>query len=175
MSSTTSQTASHFLLSFPFLSLFCLGNQLVVATGYGVLHRLSWEGKFDSSLAIHLNQVPIGNDLLPESKGTHAHTHKSHVHMHTHTHIRACTHTHAHTHTHTSSQVKLWEKWRYTRETCSTVPRCMGCRWYSLTAEEPSFMPNLRDMNHRYVTVVGEPSFVPNLQDTVIWLFFVVK
>ena len=98
MSSTTSQTASHFLLSFPFLSLFCLGNQLVVATGYGVLHRLSWEGKFDSSLAIHLNQVPIGNDLLPESKGKH--TQVTCTHAHTRTYVHAHTHTHIHTHTH---------------------------------------------------------------------------
>ena len=50
-------------------SLFCVGNQLVVATGYGVLHRLNWEGKFDSSLAIHINQVPFANDLLPETRG----------------------------------------------------------------------------------------------------------
>lgn len=50
-------------------SLFCLGTQLVVATGYGVLHRLNWEGKFDVSLAIVLSQVPLANDLLPESRG----------------------------------------------------------------------------------------------------------
>ena len=50
-------------------SMFSLGGQLVVATGCGVLHRLTWEGKMISSMAIHLNQVPFATDLLPSSQG----------------------------------------------------------------------------------------------------------
>jgi hypothetical protein len=45
-------------------SLFSLGGQLVVATGYGVFHRLTWEGKLIGGLAIHLDQVSFSNDCL---------------------------------------------------------------------------------------------------------------
>ena len=46
-----------------------MGSQLLVATSYGVLHRVSWEGKFDGTLLINLNLVPFANDLLPETRG----------------------------------------------------------------------------------------------------------
>ena len=60
------------LLSSLFLSssVLCIGAQLVVSTDFGVLHRLGWDGRFDSSLLIHLHRVPFANDLLPESRGT---------------------------------------------------------------------------------------------------------
>jgi hypothetical protein len=45
-------------------SLFSLGGQLVVATGYGVFHRLTWEGKLIGGLGIHLDQVSFSNDCL---------------------------------------------------------------------------------------------------------------
>ena len=60
------------LLSSLFLSssVLCIGAQLVVSTDFGILHRLGWDGRFDSSLLIHLHRVPFANDLLPESRGT---------------------------------------------------------------------------------------------------------
>ena len=36
----------------------------MVATGYGVFHRLTWEGKLIGGLAIHLDQVSFSNDCL---------------------------------------------------------------------------------------------------------------
>ena len=53
------------------VDLLGVGPHLVVSTGYGILHRLSWEGTFYSSLAINLNHVPFATDLLPESRGRH--------------------------------------------------------------------------------------------------------
>ena len=41
----------------------------MISTDFGVLHRLSWDGRYDSSLVIHLQRVPFANDLLPESRG----------------------------------------------------------------------------------------------------------
>lgn len=46
-----------------------VGNQVMVTTGYGILHRLSWEGTFHSALAINVNHIPFANDLHPESRG----------------------------------------------------------------------------------------------------------
>ena len=51
------------------LDLLGVGNQLVVSTGCGVFHRLSWEGIANSSLTINLSHVPFASDLLPESRG----------------------------------------------------------------------------------------------------------
>ena len=51
------------------VNLLSVGPHLLVTTGYGVLHRLSWEGCFNSSLTINLNHVPFASDLLPESRG----------------------------------------------------------------------------------------------------------
>ena len=51
------------------LDLLCVGNQLMISTGYGVLHRMSWEGTFVASLAITLKQIGFANDLLPDSRG----------------------------------------------------------------------------------------------------------
>lgn len=48
-----------------------MGNQVVVTTGYGILHRLSWEGSFHSALAVNINHVPLANDLRPESRGVY--------------------------------------------------------------------------------------------------------
>lgn len=56
-------------VSLPTHSLVTVGAQLMVATGYGILHRVSWNGKFDGSLLINLSQVPFASDLLPESRG----------------------------------------------------------------------------------------------------------
>ena len=36
----------------------------MVATGYGVFHRLTWEGKLIGGLGIHLDQVSFSNDCL---------------------------------------------------------------------------------------------------------------
>ncbi len=49
--------------------ILSMGNQVLVATSYGVFHRLSWEGSFYSALAIDLHQVPFANDAHPESRG----------------------------------------------------------------------------------------------------------
>lgn len=46
-----------------------VGNQLLIATGYGILHRLSWEGQFNASLTINLSTIPFSSDFLPESRG----------------------------------------------------------------------------------------------------------
>jgi len=46
-----------------------MGNQVMVATGYGVLHRLSREGTFYSGMAIDVHQVPFANDPHPASRG----------------------------------------------------------------------------------------------------------
>ena len=51
------------------VSLLGVGPHLVVSTGYGVLHRLSWEGCFNSALTLNINHVPFASDLLPESRG----------------------------------------------------------------------------------------------------------
>ena len=50
-------------------SMFSLGGQLVVATGYGVLHRMTWEGKLIVPMSIHLDQIPFVNDTLTAGKG----------------------------------------------------------------------------------------------------------
>ena len=50
-------------------SMFSLGGQLVVATGYGVLHRLTWEGKLIGPMRIHLDKLPFANDSLATTKG----------------------------------------------------------------------------------------------------------
>ncbi|XP_064397549.1 guanine nucleotide exchange factor subunit RIC1-like [Halichondria panicea] len=51
-------------------SLVNVSGGLVVATGYGMLHRVSWDGRFDGSLQINLSLVPFTTDLLPETRGT---------------------------------------------------------------------------------------------------------
>ena len=51
------------------IDVLSVGNQLVVSTGYGVLHRLSWEGILNAALTINLSHVPFASDLLPESRG----------------------------------------------------------------------------------------------------------
>ncbi len=53
----------------PFHSLVNVSGGLVVATGYGMLHRVSWDGRFDGSLQINLSLVPFTTDLLPETRG----------------------------------------------------------------------------------------------------------
>ena len=51
------------------VDVLSVGHQLVVSTGYGVLHRLSWEGCLNAPLTINLSHVPFASDLLPESRG----------------------------------------------------------------------------------------------------------
>ena len=41
----------------------------MASSGYGVLHRLSWEGRFDRDLTTHLKHIPVANDMLADSKG----------------------------------------------------------------------------------------------------------
>ena len=49
--------------------MFSVGGQLVVATGYGVLHRMTWEGKLIGPLSIHLNRLVFANDIISAVKG----------------------------------------------------------------------------------------------------------
>lgn len=51
------------------VDLLSVGPHLVVSTGYGVFHRLTWEGCLNSALTINLNHVPFASDLLPDSRG----------------------------------------------------------------------------------------------------------
>ncbi len=71
--SSAKQTHTHTLF-YQFSNSLChslvsVGGQLVVATGYGMLHRVSWEGKFDASLQINLSLVPFTSDLHPDTRG----------------------------------------------------------------------------------------------------------
>ena len=51
------------------LDVFSMGNQVLVATGYGVLHRQSWERSFYSGMAINIHKVPFANDAHLEYRG----------------------------------------------------------------------------------------------------------
>ena len=57
---------------FLFHSLLCVGNQLVVCMQTGHLHRVGWDGRIEKSSVFTLFEVPIANDMLPESRGLHA-------------------------------------------------------------------------------------------------------
>ena len=48
-----------------------MGNQLVICTQSGNLHRIGWDGRIEKSSAFSLFEVPIANDMLPESRGLH--------------------------------------------------------------------------------------------------------
>ena len=50
-------------------SLFSVGGQLAVATGYGVLHRMTWEGKMIRGLNILLHQLTFTNGPFTPTKG----------------------------------------------------------------------------------------------------------
>ena len=41
----------------------------MVATGYGVLHRMTWEGKLVGAMSIHLDQLAFGNDTFASTRG----------------------------------------------------------------------------------------------------------
>ena len=55
------------------LDVLSMSNQVLVATGYGVLHRLSWEGSFYSGMAINIHKLPFANDAHPETRGRGIH------------------------------------------------------------------------------------------------------
>ena len=56
-------------LFVPHFSLTTIHNCIVVSTGYGVLHRVLWDGQFDSHLTIKLQSIQFSTDLTPQSKG----------------------------------------------------------------------------------------------------------
>ena len=53
-------------------SLTPIHNCIIVSTGYGVLHRVLWDGQFDSHLTIKLKNINFSADLTPQSKGMHS-------------------------------------------------------------------------------------------------------
>ena len=62
------------LSSSPPHSLLCVGNQLVICTQSGQLHRIGWDGRIEKSSVFTLFEVPVANDMLPESRGLGATT-----------------------------------------------------------------------------------------------------
>lgn len=46
-----------------------VAGQLMIATDLGLIHRVNWEGRFDSNLTIHLSSLTFANDLYPETRG----------------------------------------------------------------------------------------------------------
>ena len=97
----------------------------MVSTGYGVLHRVLWDGQFNSHLTVKLQSIHFSADLTPKSKGLYLilwvlydcvvcdyvcaffinrqiyrliymHTYACTQATHMYTHV--CTHTHIHMH-----------------------------------------------------------------------------
>ena len=56
-----------FVILFSLVSVINAGSGFLVATGYGMFHRVNWEGKFDRSLVI--NHGAVFNRLAPEEVG----------------------------------------------------------------------------------------------------------
>ena len=59
----------HSFVYYIHCSLTTVHDCIMVSTGYGVLHRVLWDGQFNSHLTIKLQSIQFSADLTPQSKG----------------------------------------------------------------------------------------------------------